>query len=115
MLFLYLAWLLIRRPLPSSSLPSLPTSAPHPTQTQESVSTEEDPTSLSVIRQTEDERKGQRWARWWWYSDLVDTRTVDLRAQEYEEEDVDRVDDAKREDRLRGKLGWGWEVWYWVV
>lgn len=40
---------------------------------------------------------------------------MDLRAQEYEEEEVDKVDDAKREDRLRGKLGWGWEVWYWVV
>lgn len=46
---------------------------------------------------------------------MVDTETVDLREQEYEEVEVDRVDDAKREERLRGRWGWGWKAWYWVV
>ena len=46
---------------------------------------------------------------------MVDTETVDLRAEEYEEVEVDRVDDAKRKARLGGKLGWGWQVWYWIV
>lgn len=119
MIFLYLAWLLLGRPLPSSALSSLPTSSPtspsFPPHTRESPSPEEDPTSLSVISQAEDERKAQGWTGRWRYSDLVDTKTVDLRAQEYEEEEIDRVDDAKRQERLGGKLGWGWEVFYWVV
>lgn len=113
MVILYFCWLLLRRPIPSSSLPTLPTSV---SAIPNDTDAEEDPTSLSVstIRQAEVDLERKRWAKWW-YNDIVDTQTVDLRAEEYEEAEVDRVDDAKRRERLSGQLGWGWRIWYWVV
>lgn len=51
-----------------------------------------------------------------WYSDLVDTKTVDLTRDEYEEEEEDKHDDDKREQRLgSGRWRLLWRLWYLVV
>lgn len=118
MFILYLAWLLFHQAPPSSSLHALPTSTPRNQSlpTQRSSSPDETSTLLSLahIRQVKFDMKDQRWPKWW-RNDIIDTETVDLRAEEYEEVEVDRVDDTKREARLGGRMGWGWQVWYWVV
>ena len=51
-----------------------------------------------------------------WYSDLVDTKTVDLQRDQYDEEEEERTADEKRDRRLEsGRLRYFWKVWYWVV
>ncbi|KAL1747088.1 amino acid permease-domain-containing protein [Schizophyllum fasciatum] len=51
-----------------------------------------------------------------WYSDLIDTKTVDLVRDQYDEEEEERVDDEKRTRRLQsGRLRYLWRLWYWVV
>lgn len=47
--------------------------------------------------------------------DLVDTKTVNLTRDEYEEEPEDVADDQKREARLKGRRGWAWRVFYAVA
>ncbi|KAF8070371.1 amino acid permease-domain-containing protein [Lyophyllum atratum] len=54
-------------------------------------------------------------ARRVWYSDLVDLNTVDLFRDEYVEEEEDNADDERRNDRVEGKRGFLWKVYYWVV
>lgn len=51
-------------------------------------------------------------SRW---HDLVDTKSVDLKSQEYEEVEEDRIDDATRQKRLSSRAWWLWRVYYWVV
>ncbi|KII94587.1 hypothetical protein PLICRDRAFT_97452 [Plicaturopsis crispa FD-325 SS-3] len=82
MLVMYVVWMLLKRPLPSSALSP----------------------------ETTPSRSG------WWYSDLVDIRTVDLRRDEHEEEIDDKVDDEQRIRRISKRYsGWAWRVFYWVV
>ncbi|KAF5385971.1 hypothetical protein D9615_002336 [Tricholomella constricta] len=54
-------------------------------------------------------------ARRVWYSDLVDTTTVDLFQDEYVEEEADKRDDEQRTNRIKGKKGIIWRVYYWIV
>lgn len=49
------------------------------------------------------------------FHDLVDTLTVDLRRDEYEEAAVDKADDELRERRLHGRVQWLWTLYYWIV
>jgi AAT family amino acid transporter len=55
-------------------------------------------------------------SRPWWTGDLVDTRTVDLRRDELQDEDDDLagVEDS-RAKRIGGRTGWLWRVWYALV
>lgn len=53
-----------------------------------------------------------------WYSDLVDVNTVDLRKDEYQDEESDRIDDDARVNRItKGNIGARilWRLYYWVV
>ncbi|KAH9832274.1 amino acid permease-domain-containing protein [Rhodofomes roseus] len=54
-------------------------------------------------------RRSFRW------HDLVDIQTIDLKRDEYEEAEADRVDDAQRQKRLEGRVGSLWRLYYWVV
>ena len=51
----------------------------------------------------------------WYKLDLPDLKTVDLVSQQYEEQEVDRLDDEKREERLKGKTGILWRVYYLIA
>lgn len=55
----------------------------------------------------------------WWRGDLVDLKTVDLRADEYDDDTPDaaevKEEEAVREKRLVGRFGWAWWVWYALV
>ncbi|KAH8827969.1 amino acid permease-domain-containing protein [Flagelloscypha sp. PMI_526] len=51
----------------------------------------------------------------WYKLDLPDLKTVDLVSQQYEEQEVDRLDDQKREERLKGKTGILWRVYYLIA
>lgn len=50
-----------------------------------------------------------------WYSDLVDTSTVDLYKDEYVEDESDKADDELRNNRIQGRKGFLWKVYYWIV
>lgn len=53
-----------------------------------------------------------------WYSDLVDINTVDLIKDEYQDAEVDRVEDEARQDRVStGNIAARalWRLYYWVV
>ncbi|KAG5646843.1 hypothetical protein DXG03_002220 [Asterophora parasitica] len=50
-----------------------------------------------------------------WYSDLVDANTVDLYQDEYVEDEEDKTDDETRKNRIRGKKGFLWRLYYWIV
>ncbi|EMD33590.1 hypothetical protein CERSUDRAFT_107939 [Gelatoporia subvermispora B] len=53
--------------------------------------------------------------RWRWrYHDLVDTRTVDLKRDEYPEQETDRTDE-EREERLKGGKRLLWKLYYAIV
>ncbi|KAF9003404.1 amino acid permease/ SLC12A domain-containing protein [Cyathus striatus] len=50
-----------------------------------------------------------------WKGDLVDVNTVNLSIDEYMEEEVDKLDDEQRRERITGKAALLWRVYYWVV
>jgi len=50
-----------------------------------------------------------------WYSDLVDTKTVDLSRDEYVEGDNDRADDEQRITRMKGNKRCLWKLYYWIA
>lgn len=54
-------------------------------------------------------------ARRLWYSDLVDVDTVDLFRDEYVEEEEDKTEDELRKNRVKGKKGFLWRLYYWVA
>ncbi|KZT65962.1 hypothetical protein DAEQUDRAFT_675950 [Daedalea quercina L-15889] len=56
--------------------------------------------------------RGEGGSRWF---DLVDIQNLDLKRDEYEEEEADRIDDATRQKRLEGRAGWLWRLYYWIV
>jgi hypothetical protein len=91
MLVMYVSWMLLKRPRPSSAPPTSSTPLLH---------------SPSPTVQVDG----------WWYSDLVDVETVDLVTDEYEEQEVDGNNDEEvRERRTHGKAGYLWRVVYWLV
>jgi AAT family amino acid transporter len=49
------------------------------------------------------------------YSDLVDVMTVDLRADEYKENERDKKVDDERERKILGKAGLLWKAYYWLA
>lgn len=53
--------------------------------------------------------------RKWWRSDLVDVKTIDLQVDEYDEPEEGQVISERRASRTKGRLGWIWRVYYWVV
>ncbi|EJF57625.1 hypothetical protein DICSQDRAFT_140179 [Dichomitus squalens LYAD-421 SS1] len=96
MLVMYLLWMLIWRPSPSSAPVSLPTG--------DQVAS--GPARKSLSRRVWD---------FLTYNDAVDVRTVDLKRDEHEEEAADLADDARRESKLKGRYRWLWKVYYAVV
>jgi len=90
MLVMTLVWLLLRRsPSPQSS-----------------------PTEITPLLRSPNPQNVRKWDK---YTDLVDVDTVDLNADEYEEGEQDRDDEAKREKRLSGRGKWVWRVYYALV
>ncbi|ETW81683.1 amino acid transporter [Heterobasidion irregulare TC 32-1] len=51
----------------------------------------------------------------WWYTDTVDTGVVDLRRDEYVEVEEDRHEEEQRDRRFKGRLGYGWRLYYLVA
>ncbi|KAF9814582.1 hypothetical protein IEO21_05040 [Rhodonia placenta] len=49
------------------------------------------------------------------WHDIVDTTTVDLTRDEYEEDATDKADDELRAERLKGQVGLLWRLYYWVI
>ena len=97
MIVMYFAWMLLRRPKPAS------TSALSPA------------VSDADAQPTERQSIGRRVWRFLTYHDNVDVRTVDLKRDEHEEEEEDRVDDERREAKLKGRWGPLWRVYFAVV
>ncbi|OJT15330.1 hypothetical protein TRAPUB_8126 [Trametes pubescens] len=95
MIFMYFAWIIIKRPAPLSARPT----TPQETQVEPSQ-------KPGILR-----RVWRRVA----YSDAVDIRTVDLRRDEHEEEPEDVADDLEREAHLKGRWGPLWKVYYAIV
>ncbi|KAI0675079.1 amino acid permease-domain-containing protein [Trametes maxima] len=93
MIIMYLLWMLIRRPKPSSArvADDQPIEPPAP---------------RSILRRVWDFIS---------YHDNVDTRTVDLKRDEHEDEEEDLADDLAREAKLKGRWRWLWRVYYAVV
>lgn len=59
-----------------------------------------------------------RVAPWrWWHSDLVNTKLVDLRREEYEEGEIDKSEEQERERRVSKPKGVGlfWRIYYLLV
>jgi AAT family amino acid transporter len=50
-----------------------------------------------------------------WYSDLVDTKSVDLSRDEYVEGVIDRADDEQRITRMKGNKRFLWKLYYWIA
>ncbi len=51
----------------------------------------------------------------WRFHDLVDTETVNLHRDEYEDNEEDIVDDEERKARLGGDKRWLWSLYYWLA
>ena len=53
----------------------------------------------------------------WWHGDIVDTRTVNLTDDEYDEPESPKIleDEEIREKRLQGKARWLWRAWYSII
>ena len=49
------------------------------------------------------------------FHDFVDIRAVDLYIDEYTEEDSDVAEDSQRKQRLDGRAGWLWRLFYVAV
>jgi hypothetical protein len=45
----------------------------------------------------------------------VDVTTVDLIKDEYGEEETDIIDEDDRDERIKGKVGLLWRIYYWLV
>lgn len=41
-----------------------------------------------------------------------DLTMIDLYAEEHDDGEDDWRDDAERQERVKGKLGWAWKTWY---
>lgn len=97
MIVMTVVWFIVRRTKTSKSSYDLPT----PTQ--------QGPDSPSHSKNVVGSRKA------WWRGDLVDVDTVDLSRDEYVEVELDRAEDERQEARLRGKYGWAWRMFHWLV
>ncbi|EIN12074.1 hypothetical protein PUNSTDRAFT_99476 [Punctularia strigosozonata HHB-11173 SS5] len=91
MLVMFTAWLFIRRPAHTG-----------------------DGINAPLLSEATDGVPG-RPRRDWWKGDLVDTEIVDLRRDEYEEGEEEREEDVERILRLKGRAGWLWRLYYWIV
>lgn len=49
------------------------------------------------------------------FFDFVDVSDVDLYRDEHEETQVDKHEDEVRAQRLRGRVGWAWTLYYIVA
>lgn len=49
------------------------------------------------------------------FFDFVDVSDVDLYRDEHEERRVDKHEDEVRAQRLRGRVGWAWTLYYTVA
>jgi hypothetical protein len=51
----------------------------------------------------------------WWHSDLVDTKTVDLMSDEYQESGIEQMDSGERESHVEAQTGWLSKIYYWLA
>ena len=91
MIVMYLGWILVKRP-------------PKPAEREEPERRPLLPVGCF----------GPRSGRSRWH-DLVDIHSLDLKRDEYQEVEEDRIDDAQRHKRLEGRARWLWRAYYWVV
>ena len=91
MIVMYLGWILVKRP-------------PKPAEREEPERRPLLPVGCF----------GPRSGRSRWH-DLVDIHSLDLKRDEYQEVEEDRIDDAQRQKRLEGRARWLWRAYYWVV
>lgn len=96
MLVMFVGWMVVRRPVREQY--------DHEPETIGSPLTATTPL-LSQAR-----KEGR--PRW---HDIVDTTTVDLTRDEYEEDATDKADDELRAERLKGQVGLLWRLYYWVI
>ncbi|EEB94786.1 hypothetical protein MPER_06345, partial [Moniliophthora perniciosa FA553] len=102
MLVLTIAWMLIRRPNESKRrrpfIHSPDDSSPL--------------TPLLGVDGTDDQYKKRKW----WYHDLVDVDSVNLYRDEYGDDlEVDKLDNERRNRRLKGKARILWTLYYWIM
>ncbi|ESK93656.1 hypothetical protein Moror_1473 [Moniliophthora roreri MCA 2997] len=102
MLVMVIIWMLIRRPNGSK-------------RRYLSIRSPNDPSSLTPLLGGDGTDSHDR-KRKWWYHDLVDVDSVDLYRDEYEEDlETDKLDDERRERRLKGKTRILWMLYYSIV
>lgn len=53
--------------------------------------------------------------RSWYKFDIRDTKSLDLKSQQYEESEEDHQEDERRNARQKGKKGILWRVYYLVA
>jgi AAT family amino acid transporter len=92
MAVMYLLWLIFHRVLRQRDAPALLASESSPTIASESTHPEAQP-----------------------FFDFVDVSDVDLYRDEHTETRVDKHEDEVRAQRLRGRAGWAWTLYYTVA
>ena len=90
MAIMYFLWIVFHRALRQRAAPALLSSSP--TTASESTHPEAQP-----------------------FFDFVDVSDVDLYRDEHEETQVDKHEDEVRAQRLRGRAGWVWTLYYIVA
>lgn len=97
MTMMFTAWMIAKRPRPTSGNPS--------TYTRSSLEQ-----LAPLIPQLHSRRSRTS------FGDFVNVDTVDLKRDEYEEDvETDRLEDEQRQRRETGRAATLWRLYYWVV
>jgi amino acid transporter, AAT family len=56
--------------------------------------------------------QGSEWTRWF---DVVDVATIDLKRDEYEDDQRDFEEDDVQERRLKGQMRWAWKIYHYIA
>lgn len=105
MLVMYLGWLYLRQ------IPRLG----HGHQASSNTSPEAGPSTSVQPLVTAQPVLAQKALSGWHFHDIVDIETVDLRRDEYQDNERDVVDDEQSKVRLSGQRRWLWRLYYWLA